>query len=233
MIQVSIILYNSLIQLGNPFVQWLLSLLNKPTKEQIECQKPKPVFLSVYSKAPYLWVADYLPLQLIKIGQFVIAGLPVEITTMAGRRLEKQLWKTLRAHNVIGDDGIVIIQSHANAYAQYLTTYEEYRHQRYEAASVLFGPHTLAAYTQELDKLAIAMGKGEPVPAGPRPANVSAYQRSFNPGVIVDPLPLGKKYGDIKTAPKSEYTRGTNVTVEFWGGNFRNNFVSLGDCNSC
>ena len=34
-------------------------------------------------------------------------------------------------------------------YTHYITTYEEYQQQRYEGASTLYGPHTLAAYQQE------------------------------------------------------------------------------------
>ena len=31
--------------------------------------------------------------------------------------------------------------------------------QRYEGASTIFGPHTLMAYQQEFDKMAVAMAK--------------------------------------------------------------------------
>lgn len=45
--------------------------------------------------------------------------------------------------------------------------------QRYEAASTLFGPHTLAAYQQEYSSLATSLIKGLPVPPGPTPPDLS------------------------------------------------------------
>lgn len=44
--------------------------------------------------------------------------------------------------------------------------------QRYEAASTLYGPHTLAAYQQLYSELAAAMAQGESYPAGPSPPNM-------------------------------------------------------------
>ena len=37
----------------------------------------------------------------------------------------------------------------SNAYTHYITTHEEYQKQRYEAASTIFGPHTLRAYLEQ------------------------------------------------------------------------------------
>ena len=37
----------------------------------------------------------------------------------------------------------------SNVYTHYIATFEEYQHQRYEAASTLYGPHTLRAYQQQ------------------------------------------------------------------------------------
>lgn len=211
---------------SNPFIRFLLSFIKKPTKDQIECQKPKQILLDVGGDQPYLWTPDVLPIQIFRIGQFVLLGFPGEITTMAGRRLEKHIYQRLRAYNIIGEDGIVLIASHANAYSQYVSTFEEYRVQRYEAASTLYGPHTLSAYIQEFDKLAIALATGKPVPPGPKPANTSHAQKSFNPGVVLDSHPGGKPFGYVHLQPNSEYKTGDVVNVEFWSGNLRNHFVS-------
>jgi neutral ceramidase len=38
----------------------------------------------------------------------------------------------------------------SNTYTHYITTFEEYEKQRYEAASTIYGPHTLLAYLQQV-----------------------------------------------------------------------------------
>ena len=43
----------------------------------------------------------------------------------------------------------VLLAGLSNVYTHYITTYEEYQRQRYEAASTIFGPHTLRAYMQQ------------------------------------------------------------------------------------
>ena len=47
------------------------------------------------------------------------------------------------------EDLKVVIAGLSNAYTHYITTYEEYQRQRYEAASTIFGPHTLRAYMEQ------------------------------------------------------------------------------------
>ena len=51
------------------------------------------------------------------------------------------------------EDLKVVIAGLSNAYTHYITTYEEYQRQRYEAASTIFGPHTLRAYMQQYSYL--------------------------------------------------------------------------------
>jgi hypothetical protein len=40
----------------------------------------------------------------------------------------------------------------SNTYTHYITTFEEYEKQRYEAASTIYGPHTLLAYLQQVKR---------------------------------------------------------------------------------
>ena len=47
------------------------------------------------------------------------------------------------------EDLKVVIAGLSNAYTHYVTTFEEYQRQRYEAASTIFGPHTLRAYMDQ------------------------------------------------------------------------------------
>lgn len=49
----------------------------------------------------------------------------------------------------------------------------EYQAQRYEGASTLFGPHTLAGYQQEYAKLAKALATGTSADPGPTPPDLS------------------------------------------------------------
>jgi hypothetical protein len=97
-------------------------------------------------------VPNVVPIQLLKLGTLVIAGIPGEITTIAARRLKIQLGSVFGAAMKH-----VAVCGYSNAYSGYVTTPEEYDSQQYEGASTLYGPHTLAAYLQEFKKLAAAI----------------------------------------------------------------------------
>ena len=43
----------------------------------------------------------------------------------------------------------VVLAGLSNVYTHYITTFEEYQLQKYEAASTIFGPHTLNAYLDQ------------------------------------------------------------------------------------
>lgn len=103
------------------------------------------------------WVPRYLPLQQLRIGSLLVAGLPIEPTTVAGRRLRRTL------HAAWAGEGIeqVVINGYANAYCSYLTTPEEYAVQRYEGASTLYGQWSLPVYCSELARLTAAMRAGQ------------------------------------------------------------------------
>lgn len=47
----------------------------------------------------------------------------------------------------------VVIAGLSNVYTHYITTFEEYQAQRYEAASTIYGPHTLEIYLQKYKDL--------------------------------------------------------------------------------
>ena len=96
------------------------------------------------------WVPQILPLQILRIGSLSIVGLPIEPTTVSGRRLRSA------AMAVLGSRGVrhVVINGYANAYASYVTTFEEYQLQNYEGASTLFGQWTLGAWCTKLRELA-------------------------------------------------------------------------------
>ena len=125
----------------------------KLTKTEEDGHGKKPIAMVATGLVP-----SKLPLQLMRIGDVVIAGVPGEMTTMAGRRLREALVKqydAARSGTSKGSNPVetVVISGYANAYAQYITTREEYAKQHYEGASTLFGPHTLEAYIQEFCRL--------------------------------------------------------------------------------
>ena len=101
------------------------------------------------------WTPQTLPLQIAILGPIALIGIPGEITTVAGRRLRATLEKVLEARGVKK----VILAPYANAYSGYITTYEEYQHQLYEAGHTVFGEYTLAAFQTKFKQLALEMTK--------------------------------------------------------------------------
>ena len=83
-----------------------------------------------------------MPLQVFRIGSLVTVNTPIEMT---------HVWATV-AKGVQGTIGGL-----SNSYSHYYATYEEYNHQRYEAGSTLYGPHTLDAYIQKFSRTSIPL----------------------------------------------------------------------------
>ncbi|KAJ1390321.1 hypothetical protein SESBI_37536 [Sesbania bispinosa] len=215
---------------GNPFWKMVRDLLKTPSKEQIECQHPKPILLDTGEmKEPYDWAPSILPIQILRVGQFVILCVPGEFSTMAGRRLRDAV-KTVLSSDKDFDDIHVVIAGLTNTYSQYVTTYEEYQVQRYEGASTLYGPHTLSAYIQEFKKLAKALISGKQVEPGPQPPDLLNKQLSLLPPVVVDGTPLGVNFGDVCSdiPQNSTFKNGDNVTASFWSACPRNDLMTEG-----
>lgn len=106
-------------------------------------------------------IPDIVPIQLLRIGKMVIAGIPGEITNVAGIRLRRSIMSDFAVSG-----SVVALSTYANHYSGYITTREEYDMQHYEGASTLYGPGTLQAYQQEYSKLAAALRTGTPVDPG-------------------------------------------------------------------
>lgn len=218
---------------GNPFWRLVRNLLKAPGKKQVACHQPKPILLDTGEmKVPYDWAPAILPVQILRIGQFVILSVPSEFTTMAGRRLRDAV-KTVLLTASAGefDESVhIVIAGLTNTYSQYVTTYEEYQVQRYEGASTLYGPHTLGAFIQEFKKLATALIQGQSIEPGPQPPDLLDKQLSFLPPVILDLTPLGVRFGDCKTdVPKNAtFKKGDMVSVVFWSACPRNDLMTEG-----
>ena len=90
-----------------------------------------------------------LPVQIFLLGSIAIVGVPGEITTIAGKRIEKLIKEKLV------DCGVdkVILSSFANSYMGYITTQEEYDVQEYEGGHTVFGQWTLAAFETKFKEL--------------------------------------------------------------------------------
>ena len=115
------------------------------------------------------WVPPILPAQLLRLGTLVIAGVGGEPTTVTGRRLRNTLLEALAPRGVER----VIITGYANAYAGYVTTYEEYLFQNYEGSSTLFGPWTEAGWRTVLRDMAWEDWPQSPIVPGPLPVLTS------------------------------------------------------------
>lgn len=75
---------------------------------------------------PYAWHPSIVETQLFRIGQLLIAAVPGEFTTMAGRRLREAL--NAEAVNSGGPSNTkTVIAGLSNVYSHYVTTYEEYQ----------------------------------------------------------------------------------------------------------
>lgn len=206
---------------SDPLVNLLRNIIAKPTKEMEQCQKPKAVLLAVGLNKP-AWVPHNMPVQIFKIGQLVIAGVPGEFTTMSGRRL-----KTLIKDTFEGRVKHVAIAGLSNSYAGYVTTPEEYRQQNYEGGFTVFGEWTLSAYLQGFQQIALDMKFNHPSEPGPKPEDLSKNTGSLIAPVVFDDAPPTIKFGHVHKEPKSNYSANEVVEVVFWSGHPRNNLETM------
>lgn len=205
----------------NPLWNLVRDFLAKPTSDDIRCQAPKPILLATGRVTfPYEWQPKIVPTQLIQIGDVVIAPVPGEFTTMSGRRLRNAVRKAVFENG--GDDVQVILAGLSNMYTSYIATPEEYQVQRYEAASTIYGPHTLTIYLDQYQKLAKSLVKEETLSAGPYPPDFDSSLISFTPSVIYDTAPFGRKFGEVIGQPNAKYSVGEIASAEFIAGNPRN-----------
>lgn len=117
------------------------------------------------------WVEHIMPVQLLRLGPVVIAGMSGEATTVAGRRVRRQVLAALAALGIER----VIVAPYANSYSGYCVTPEEYQQQNYEGGHTLFGPYTLGAYQALFARAAAALVKpvaDRPQDFGPVPPRV-------------------------------------------------------------
>ncbi len=176
------------------------------------CHAPKPI---LYPKQQQ----DPLPVGVAKLGQLAIVFVPNEATTMSGRRLRD----TVRA--VLGAEAkYVMIAGYTNDYAGYITTPEEYAIQQYEGGHTLFGPWTLPAFQQEVDRLAQALADGSAGASSLDAGDLRGLVASNAVGNDFDEPPADAAFGEIATRPDASYSPGATMSVSFWTGHPDNAF---------
>lgn len=189
------------------------SILYNASPELRAAQAPKGIFVPVGEmNRIYPWVQEQVPVQLLRIGQLYLVGIPGEVTIGAGLRLRRTV-----AESVGADLRDVLVAGYANSYFHYLTTPEEYDSQQYEGGSTLFGRWQLPALQQTAARLARAMRDGESLPLGPVSPDISGKVISLQPPIVLDAPQLMHDFGDVLTAPRANYRAGERVTVVFAG----------------
>lgn len=208
---------------SNPFWDTIRDqILGKPSEEIKECHKPKPVLIHTGELSkPHPWHPDIVDVQIITLGSLAIAAIPGEFTTMSGRRFREAVKAEFATYGM--QNMTVVISGLCNVYTHYITTYEEYQVQRYEAASTIYGPHTLSAYIQLFRVLAkaIATDTVANLSSGPEPPFFKELIIPLIPN-IVDRPPMGKNFGDVLQPPNPKYRVGEVVEVTFVGANPKN-----------
>ncbi|CAA0123544.1 Neutral ceramidase [Halioglobus japonicus] len=195
------------------WLDWLIRAVTgvpRWTEPVHACQAPKPILFETGSGNPPLQ-SQIHSVTVARIGQLVILALPVEATTMAGRRLRSSVMEEL------GDWArYIVLAGYANGYAGYVTTPQEYQLQQYEGGHTLHGQWSLPAYQQVASELANALQSGAMV------TDEVAYDdwRGKSKG---QPLPSGevaspyegKHYGDALISAEDHYERGETVEIDF------------------
>ncbi|KAI9468209.1 Neutral/alkaline nonlysosomal ceramidase [Zychaea mexicana] len=223
---------------GTFFWDLLKNIVKRPSKQQVECQAPKAVILDTGEMTfPYEWQPHILDVQLFRVGNFYIAAVPAEFTTMSGRRLRKAIKEKLIEMGTGNNETAVVLSGPANGYASYVTTYEEYQMQRFEAGATAYGPYTLDAYIQVFEELATSLATNGLVVDSEELPDLTSKAFSLVPGAWPDRPRVAKKFGNvIRNVKATQRDReiatlygmsGTTVSATFVAGNPRHD-VMLG-----
>ena len=213
-------------------------LMKEPSPEQRACHGAKPILMDVGEMhRPYAWSPNIVDVQVFRVGQLFIVVSPGEATTMAGRRWKAAVRDAAATGAAFAAAGpgpalapLVVLGGPANSYAHYIATEAEYAVQRYEGASTLYGPHTLAAYLNvTLAWLPYLAAARPPLPPPPRPDDAADFppdnanrSLSFIAGVVRDAPPLFRAFGDVAEDVAALYRPGDRAAARFVAANPRN-----------
>lgn len=219
----------------NPVWDVARTALTPPSKEQIACQAPKRVLLSIGEQQwPYPWgpggPEGIVETQILRAGNLFLLVMPGEFTTMAGRRIKEAVKAKIIDLKLLsnGKEPVVLLSGPANTYSHYITTREEYGAQRYEGGSTLFGPHTLEAYmhiyTNVLLPAFVDDDAAEMIPPGKlAPLSIEKAYKYDRP-LVYDTAPFRASFGDVLDQPQDSYSLAShpNITATFVSANPRN-----------
>ncbi|MRH87733.1 alkaline ceramidase [Nocardia sp. SYP-A9097] len=204
----------------NPMVA-ALGGIDAPIEQWMrDAQAPKLAIVPLGILPPRPWVPQVVAIQIMRIGDLVLASGPAEFTIVSGLRVRRVV---ARALGVPVEN--VLMQGYANGYCGYVTTPEEYVSQQYEGGETLYGRWTLSAYMQEFDRLARAVAARTDLGRGPAPLDWNGgLQPSLLAAVPADVPIAGRAFGDVVTQPPVNSAAGDTISVEFVGAHPNNNF---------
>ncbi|TDO48315.1 neutral ceramidase [Kribbella sp. VKM Ac-2571] len=191
----------------NPFWDRISRLIYRLRPGLRDVQAPKAL---VVGGLRGHYVARRAPVQLLRIGQLYLLGVPAEVTIVAGLRLRRTVASITGA-----ELANVLVAGYSNGYLHYVTTPEEYDTQQYEGGSTLFGRWTLPALQQVASELASAMRDGVPVRYGDAEPDFSDRLRPARLRIPRDEAPAGLDFGDVLLEPRRTYRPGETVTAIF------------------
>jgi neutral ceramidase len=183
----------------------------KRSVERHDCQSPKYILQGLGASVPGESFPRIVPIAIASLGNGVLVTLPAEVTTVVGLRARESVSKLALAANP--NLKLVAVVGLTNEYIDYVASADEYRAQRYEGASTLYGPWTGQFLREQAECLAHALwggaggnacDRGQPHPLGE--VVVVEYPRSFFRAAWLDHVPQ-RAAGSLElTAPHSGYT---------------------------
>ncbi|MFN2522600.1 MAG: neutral/alkaline non-lysosomal ceramidase N-terminal domain-containing protein [Mycobacteriales bacterium] len=188
---------------ANPLLSACSGLAFRLRPQVGQAHSPKAMLLPVGALG---WVAERVPVQLVRIGPLVLVALAQEVTIVAGLRLRRAVAEVLDVPLET-----VLVQGYANDYAGYVTTPEEYDAQRYEGGHTMFGRWQLPAYVQEVTRVALDMRDARAARPGPPP-----MLRPPPEAAAAAPDATTRCSG-VRTQPADGYAAGDLVVAEVEG----------------
>ena len=149
------------------------------------------------------------PLQVIRLGDHLLAAVPGEPTVELGRRIRAAIEAATRG---IGLRTVTIVGL-ANEYVGYYTTPAEYDYQDYEGGHTVYGRWSGYFIRDELARLAASLAAGRPAPA--------AYPYDPTNGVEANGAPYGAGAGRGRIVAQPAAARRLNRAVFRWRGGKR------------
>lgn len=140
------------------------------------------------SLAPPCVFPGEMPVSLVRIDDFAVAALPVEMT--------RTMWRRIRMGMASRDPGAkwIVPIGLADEYLSYVTTPEEYAAQGYEGASTVFGPWTGPVLQDALEEMAGNLSSPPSSAAGRSRVSAVTYRTGARTHEPFGPAYCGTRY---------------------------------------